>query len=142
MADIVTKKNRSELMARVRSKDTGPEIAVRSALHGLGYRFRLHRKDLPGCPDIVLPKYKTAILVHGCFWHQHSGCSKASAPKTNVKFWSEKLRRNIERDEENKLALEKLGWAPIIVWECHLGSVKRAQTIAKEIVAGFNQGIA
>lgn len=107
-------------MARVRSKNTKPEKCVRSALHRLGFRFRLHRRDLPGIPDIVLPKHKTVIFVHGCFWHQHEGCKKATLPKQNAATWAAKLSRNVARDAEVRQALEMLGWQVELVWECEL----------------------
>lgn len=118
--DIMSKEKRSWLMSRIRDRDTKPEKRVRSLLHGMGYRFRLHRKDLPGRPDIVLPKYRTAIFVHGCFWHHHRGCKYAYQPKSRVEFWKEKFRQNVERDSRKKRALRKLGWRVIIVWECEL----------------------
>ncbi|USU08915.1 DNA mismatch endonuclease Vsr [Sphingomonadaceae bacterium OTU29MARTA1] len=105
-------------MARVGQKNTKPEVLVRRALHGLGYRFRLHRGDLPGRPDIVLPKYKTVIFVHGCFWHRHPGCPKASTPKTRAEFWQDKFAANIARDDRNETALRAEGWHVLIVWEC------------------------
>lgn len=119
-ADIFSKEKRSKVMALVKSKHTKPEIMLRSALHKKGYRFRLHRKDLPGKPDIVIPKYNTVIMVNGCFWHQHTGCRKATIPKQNQKFWADKLERNVCRDIEIKTQLEKLGWKVIVVWECEL----------------------
>ena len=105
-------------MSRIRAKDTRPERLVRSLLHSLGYRFRLNRKDLPGRPDIVLPKYRTAIYVHGCFWHRHEGCSLAYTPKSNLEFWSKKFTRNEERDAEVAAALKETGWKQVVVWEC------------------------
>lgn len=117
-SDIYSKEKRSELMSKVKSRDTKPELLVRSWLHRKGFRFRLHRDDLPGRPDLVLPKYKTAIFVHGCFWHQHPGCKKATIPKNNRAFWRKKLTRNIERDKENIQELENQGWKVIIIWEC------------------------
>jgi DNA mismatch endonuclease, patch repair protein len=108
---------RSEIMSNVKSKNTKPEKLVRSLLHKLGYRFRLH-KDLPGHPDIVLSKYKAVIFVHGCFWHQHPGCKKATYPKNNADFWIRKLDTNIERDRRNEMELERLGWKVLVVWEC------------------------
>jgi DNA mismatch endonuclease (patch repair protein) len=96
---VFTPEKRSEVMSRVRSKDTKPELAVRRALHAIGYRFRLHRGDLPDKPDVVVPKYRTALFVHGCFWHRHPGCTKARLPKNNADFWREKLQGNVERDE-------------------------------------------
>ena len=105
-------------MSRIRSNDTAPELVVRSFLHRNGFRFRLHAKTLPGHPDIVLPKYKTVVEVRGCFWHRHLGCSKATTPSSNADFWNAKFKRNVERDRKNILALQKLGWQVIVVWEC------------------------
>ncbi|MDP9440574.1 MAG: very short patch repair endonuclease [Actinomycetota bacterium] len=125
-------------MSRVRSKNTKPELAVRSALHALGYRFRLHRKDLPGKPDVVLPKHRAAVFVHGCFWHQHPGCAKATLPKNNAEFWREKLEGNVARDARNRERLRKLGWRPIVVWECE---VKRdLKKVAGELDSVFRDG--
>ena len=111
---------RSRNMSAIKSKNTKPEIAVRKLLHSLGYRFRLHRKDLPGSPDIVLPKYKTVIFVHGCFWHRHENCKYASTPKTRQEFWEAKFRENINRDKLNQENLSSNGWKIIIVWECEI----------------------
>ena len=111
---------RSKNMAAIKSKNTKPEIAVRKLLHSMGYRFRLHRKDLPGSPDIVLPKYKTVIFVHGCFWHRHKNCKYASTPKTRQEFWEAKFRENINRDKLNQDNLSSNGWKIIIVWECEI----------------------
>jgi len=105
-------------MSRIRSRDTGPERLVRSALHRAGYRFRLHRKGLPGRPDVVLPKHRTAVFVHGCFWHRHKGCRFAYMPKSRVESWHEKFRRNVERDQRSTRELRKLGWKVVTVWEC------------------------
>lgn len=116
--DHLTPKQRSWNMSRIRSKDTKPEIIVRKKLFSLGYRYRLHAKELPGKPDIVLPKYKTAIFVHGCFWHRHQNCKKSTTPIANKEFWREKFRRNVARDRRNKKNLELLGWKVLFVWEC------------------------
>jgi DNA mismatch endonuclease, patch repair protein len=107
-------------MSRVRSKDTGPEMRVRRLAHALGFRFRLHRKDLAGTPDLTFPKHRVALFVHGCFWHRHPGCSKASMPKTRVEFWKDKFQRNEQRDDIVKSSLEALGWRIMIVWECQV----------------------
>jgi DNA mismatch endonuclease (patch repair protein) len=122
--DIVSKKVRSRMMASVGSANTKPEKIVRSILHGLGYRFRLHRKDLPGSPDIVLPKYKKVIFVHGCFWHQHDGCPKSKRPTSRTEFWNKKLDGNIHRDKKNISQLQALGWTVDIIWECQTFDVK------------------
>ena len=107
-------------MSAIKSKNTKPEIKVRKVLHSMGYRFRLHSKDLPGSPDIVLPKYKTVIFVHGCFWHRHENCKYASTPKTRQEFWETKFRENINRDKINQENLSSKGWKIIIVWECEI----------------------
>ena len=111
---------RSRNMSAIKSKNTKPEITVRKLLHSMGYRFRLHRKDLPGSPDIVLPKYKKVIFVHGCFWHRHQNCKYASNPKTRREFWEKKFKENIERDKKTQEKLKNLGWKPNIVWECEV----------------------
>jgi DNA mismatch endonuclease (patch repair protein) len=117
---------RSRNMSAIKSKNTKPEIAVRKLLHSMGYRFRLHRKDLPGSPDIVLPKYKTVIFVHGCFWHRHENCKYATTPKTRKEFWEKKFRENINRDNLNQANLLLRGWKIIIIWECQLkGDIKK-----------------
>lgn len=120
---------RSRIMRAVGQKHTAPEMAVRRILHGLGYRFRVQRRDLPGSPDIVLPKYKTAIFVHGCFWHRHPGCKKATTPKTRVPFWTEKFERNVLRDRQKEAALREMGWQILVVWECESKDVATLATI-------------
>lgn len=109
------------MMAAIRGKDTKPEVIVRRFLHRSGFRFRLHRRDLPGRPDIVLPKYRTVVEVRGCFWHRHEGCPFAYTPKSNRVFWESKLNGNRERDQRNLRELARLGWRAIEVWECELG---------------------
>ena len=106
------------MMAGIGGRNTKPEVLVRRALHGAGFRFRLHRRDLPGSPDIVLPKHVVAIQVHGCFWHRHANCRFATVPASNRAFWTNKFRENVERDLRKKRALQKLGWKVYIVWEC------------------------
>ena len=135
MTDTLTPKKRSWNMSRIRSIDTKPEILLRSLLHRLGFRFRIHRRDLPGRPDIVLPKFRTVILVHGCFWHQHPGCIEATYPKTNTKYWKAKLDGNVERDRRNQCALQKEGWRVLRFWECQLEKdpVGIALHLAKEL---------
>jgi len=114
-------------MARIRGKDTKPELLVRSLLHRMGYRFRLYRKDLPGTPDIVLPRLRTVVFVHGCFWHRHKDCKGTSTPKTHVDFWEAKFKRNVERDSRNRRDLRRLGWRYIVVWECETRNVCRLE---------------
>ena len=111
---------RSKNMSAIKSKNTKPEIEVRKLLHSMGFRFRLHRKDLPGSPDIFLPKFKTVIFVHGCFWHRHENCKYSSTPKTRVQFWKKKFNSNILRDLENQKKIKDIGLRSIIVWECEL----------------------
>ena len=118
MTDTLTRARRSWNMSRIRSRDTQPEKQVRSALHRAGYRFRLHSKKLPGRPDVMLPKYRTVVFVHGCFWHRHNRCRFAYTPKSRVEFWNEKFRGNVERDRRNARELRRLGWKVVTVWEC------------------------
>lgn len=120
MADTVSKSVRSRIMSSVKQRNTKPEMIVRSLLHRLGYRFRLHRKDLPGSPDIVLPKFRTAIFVHGCFWHQHKNCKKSRRPSSNQEYWNTKLDENISRDKRKEKELSKLGWRVVTVWQCEI----------------------
>jgi len=115
--DTVSQEKRSEIMAAVKSENTRPEIRVRSKLHRMGYRFRLHGKELDGKPDIVLKKLKTAIFVHGCFWHRHD-CKKATMPSSNFEYWEAKFKRNIERFSKIRASLQKEGWRVLVVWEC------------------------
>lgn len=139
--DIFTPEKRSRIMACIRSKNTKPELYIRSLLHGLGYRFRLHRKDLPGTPDLVLTKYKTIIFVHGCFWHQHEGCVGSGLPKTNHSFWESKLLKNKLRDEKNIEKLEALGWNVVTVWECETKVRNRQKLVEKLINAIENKNV-
>ncbi|MES0075780.1 DNA mismatch endonuclease Vsr [Mesorhizobium sp. M0058] len=118
--DTLTPKERSRRMSLIRSKDTKPEVQLRSMLHAEGYRFRLHRRDLPGAPDIVFPSRRKAILVHGCFWHAHEGCKTANIPKTRTDYWQLKFARNKARDMENESRLHHLGWQTLVVWECEI----------------------
>lgn len=129
--DHLSVEKRSWNMSRIRSKDTIPEMHVRSALHRAGYRFRLHVKDLPGKPDIVMPKYKTVIFVHGCFWHRHKGCSRAATPSTNQEYWKQKFKRNVERDKREQAELKKLGWKVIVVWECKVDDFAKIKSMIK-----------
>lgn len=120
--DSLTPEQRSERMSRVRGKNTKPELVVRSLVHGLGYRFRLHRRDLPGCPDLVFPARRKVICVHGCFWHQHSdpNCKLARMPKSRLEFWGGKLSANRERDMSKMAELKALGWDALVIWECEI----------------------
>ena len=118
MADIVDSKRRSELMAGVRSRNTTPELVVRRIAHRMGLRFRLHRKDLPGCPDLVFPKHRLVVFVHGCFWHRHEGCRHASIPKSRTDFWMTKFAANVARDRRQEAALQALGWRVLVIWGC------------------------
>lgn len=129
MADIVDKATRSRMMSRIRSKDTKPEMIVRRMLHGMGYRYRLHAKDLPGKPDIVFRSRKVAIFVHGCFWHNHQdpNCKRAKMPASRQEFWKPKLDANRDRDTRNAQQLEALGWTVLTVWECELAEFQLVQ---------------
>ncbi|MCY7345719.1 MAG: DNA mismatch endonuclease Vsr [Pyrinomonadaceae bacterium] len=118
MADHISPEKRSWNMRQIKSRDTAPEIAVRQILHKHNYRFRLNKRDLPGIPDIVLPKHKMIIFVHGCFWHRHIGCRRSNVPASKTDFWLEKFRRTVDRDKANQLKLKELGWNVRIVWEC------------------------
>lgn len=120
---------RSWNMSQIRSKDTKPERIVRSLLHSLGFRFRLHNKALPGKPDLTLKKYKTVIFVNGCFWHHHKNCKRATFPKTNKDYWVPKIKRNIQRDKDNARKLKKMGWRVIIVWECQVLKIDELEHI-------------
>ena len=124
---------RSYLMARVRGKNTKPELIVRSAAHSLGFRFRLHKRGLPGTPDIVFAGRRKVIFVHGCFWHRHKDCPKASTPKTRIDFWKDKFRANVTRDQKSVQKLEKDGWKVLTVWECQVRDTDQL----KEILKGF-----
>ena len=119
MADMFSPEKRSALMARIHSADTSPELSLRRLIHGLGYRFRVHRTDLPGKPDIVMAKHRLIIFMHGCFWHGHK-CLEGRRPGSNTAYWNRKLDRNMSRDKENLTALRRLGWRCSIVWECQL----------------------
>ena len=136
MTDIFDRKKRSEIMSRVRGRDTEPEMIVRKIAHGLGFRFRLHRRDLPGSPDLLFPRYRAVIMVHGCFWHRHPGCKYASSPKTRVRFWEDKFEGNVVRDRRNEGALDELGWRVMVIWECE---TRDREAVAERIV-GFLRG--
>ena len=129
-------KERSKNMAAIKSKNTNPEIKVRKLLHSLGYRFRLHKKELLGSPDIVLKKYKTVVFVHGCFWHRHKECKYATNPKTREEFWNKKFLSNIERDIKVRERIKAAGWKSIVVWECEL---KDIQKLKKRLIPLFDK---
>jgi len=131
LADVVTPETRSRMMAGIRGKDTKPEMLVRRVLFAEGLRFRLHRRDLPGAPDIALPGKKVAIFVHGCFWHRHEGCGYAKMPATRPEFWKAKLEGNAERDERAIQALRAMGWRVLIVWECAIRDKEKLSTLPK-----------
>ena len=126
---------RSRNMSAIKSKNTKPEIKVRKVLHSMGYRFRLHSKDLPGSPDIVLPKYKTVIFVHGCFWHRHENCKYASTPKTRKEFWNKKFTENKKRDLEIQEKIKILDWRSVVIWECE---TKNIENLRDKIIDVFS----
>ena len=132
MADKLSKRRRSQNMAAIRSKNTKPEMIVRRIVYNFGYRYRLHRKDLPGKPDLVFGPRRAVIFVHGCFWHLHpkAGCLDARKPKSNKTYWLPKLKRNVERDAHNLEALQRLGWRVLVIWDCE---TKNAQCVARTI---------
>ena len=131
MADVHNKATRSYNMSRIKGKNTKPEMLVRKFLHAKGYRYKLHDKNLPGKPDIVLPKYNTIIFVHGCFWHGHANCKYFVVPKTRTQWWTNKINRNKANDEKAVKALRKDGWNAIVVWECGLKAAKVERTLAR-----------
>ena len=120
MTDTLTIAERSRLMAKIKGKNTAPERAVRSLLHRAGYRFRIHVRGLPGTPDVVLPKYRAVVFIHGCFWHRHRNCKIATMPQSHKKFWSEKFARNVANDARHRRKLRRLGWRVVTVWSCQL----------------------
>lgn len=132
MADNLTPKERSERMSRVRGKDTKPEMRLRRLVHGMGFRYRLHAKKLPGKPDMVFASRRAVIFMHGCFWHRHEGCRLARMPKSKIDFWEEKLETNRHRDLENQERLRELGWRVLVIWECELkdldGTARRVRS--------------
>ncbi|MBU1377071.1 MAG: DNA mismatch endonuclease Vsr [Alphaproteobacteria bacterium] len=137
--DIVDPERRSRMMSRIRGKNTAPELAVRRLAHRLGFRFRLHRRDLPGSPDLVFPGRRKVVFVHGCYWHRHPGCRLAYQPKSNIDFWQAKFARNVERDAEAVAQLERQGWSPLIIWECES---RDAGTVAARLRAHLGEGTA
>jgi DNA mismatch endonuclease, patch repair protein len=128
--DRLTPERRSALMAKVRGKDTAPEMIVRRLLHSMGFRYRLHRRSLPGAPDIVFPSRKKVIWIHGCYWHHHGGCRLATVPKTNRKFWIAKFKKNVARDKSNANSIAALGWKSLTIWQCEL---KQQRTVVRRL---------
>jgi DNA mismatch endonuclease (patch repair protein) len=139
MVDTISPEYRSEIMGRVRAKDTKPEMIVRRMLHATGYRYRLHARDLPGKPDLVFPARRKVVFINGCFWHRHRDCALSRLPKSRTEYWTEKLERNRERDERNVAALRKLGWEVLTVWECE---VRDPATLMPRVVAFLEQRLA
>lgn len=133
MADNHSVAVRSYNMSRIRSKNTKPELMVRKYLHAFGFRYRLHDRSLPGKPDLVLPKYKTAVFVHGCFWHSHQNCRYAVMPKSNTEYWTKKISGNVTRDQGVSVKLSELGWKQIVLWECDLRKLNFESTMLKLI---------
>jgi DNA mismatch endonuclease (patch repair protein) len=140
MVDIVSPEKRSSMMSGIRGKDTKPEIIIRCLLHQFGYRFRLHRKDLPGRPDIVLPKWRTVIFVNGCYWHGHEDCHLFRPPKTRTEFWTNKIENNQARDQRNHTALEDAGWKVLVIWECAVS--KKLSLTAEQLEAAIAAALA
>jgi DNA mismatch endonuclease (patch repair protein) len=141
MADVFTPEKRSEVMSRIRGRDTKPELALRSMLHRLGYRFTVNgpkNRSLPGKPDIVLPKYKTVVFVHGCFWHGHQGCPYFKMPQTRTEWWTAKIEGNRSRDRRNENAISAMGWRVIVVWECRIRNRATAAALQNEMQTWFD----
>ncbi len=135
--DTVSKKKRSEIMSRIRGRDTAPEMIVRRVAHRMGYRFRLHVRGMPGSPDLVFPSRRKAIFVHGCFWHRHKSCRHSSMPSTRVEFWRAKLRGNVVRDRRNVRQLENDSWRVLVIWECQ---VESRDWLSRQLVAFLEKG--
>ena len=129
--DRITKERRSRNMARIGAKNTGPELVVRRMLHQFGYRFRLHAPFLPGKPDVAFSRRRKVVLVHGCFWHRHTGCPRARLPASRVDFWTDKFARNVERDKRVEAALRDLGWTALVIWECE---TKQPETLGERLM--------
>ena len=132
MTDTVDRQTRSRIMSRIKSSNTKPEIRLRKALHSKGFRYHINDRKLPVSPDIVLPKWKVAIMVHGCFWHRHQGCPKSTMPSTNVEFWERKFNSNVHRDATSIEKLRKAGWRTLVVWECAIGKIVEDKVLDRE----------
>ena len=135
MVDRISSERRSWNMSRIRGANTKPELLVRKAAHALGLRFRIQRRDLPGRPDVVFPKHRLVLFVHGCFWHRHEGCKKATTPSTRTAFWQEKFDANVARDKRAVGELENLGWSVAVAWECQIGDFASAELTVRSIFA-------
>jgi len=138
MVDKFSKHKRSEIMSHIKSKNTKPEITVRKIIYSLGYRYRLHRKDLPGKPDLAFIKKKKVIFINGCFWHGHSGCKKSALPDTNYEFWNNKIKNNVNRDTLNYQRLKDMGWKYLVIWQCELKNDK-PENIKSKIIHFLNE---
>lgn len=139
MVDTLTPEERSERMSRVRARDTKPEMKLRRLIHGMGFRYLLHRRDLPGKPDLVFPGRRSIIFMHGCFWHRHEGCGLARLPKSKRAFWSAKLEANKERDQKNISTLEAAGWRVLVIWECQLRDEGGVREVVKEFLTNYKR---
>ncbi|WP_458391732.1 very short patch repair endonuclease [Rhizobium laguerreae] len=140
MVDRISPERRSQNMARIKGHNTAPELRVRKLLHRLGYRFRLHSKDLPGTPDIVLAKHRSVIFVHGCFWHRHPGCRLSYMPKSRLDFWSKKFQANVKRDQEAIDLLQSVGWRVLVLWECETKDDRVTEKAIHQFLSGcFNE---
>lgn len=138
MMDTLSPAERSERMAKIRCKDSNPEMKLRRLVHGMGFRYRLHSKNLPGKPDIVFSRRRAVIFMHGCFWHRHEGCALARLPKSRVDFWKKKLEANKQRDQNNQELLESRGWRVLVVWECQLNDTTEISRIVREFLSDGN----
>ncbi len=137
--DTLSKEERSERMSRVRSKNSAAEMRLRRLIHGMGFRYRLHVRSLPGTPDLVFPSRRAVIFMHGCFWHRHDNCHLARLPKSRMDFWGQKLEANKQRDRKNEELLRKLGWRVLVVWECQMKDIDTVSAIVKEFLT--SQGV-
>lgn len=131
MSDVFSRKKRSWIMARISGSNTKPELVVRKILYDLGFRYRLNVRKLPGTPDIVISKYNKVVFVHGCFWHGHKGCKRSKRPTTNIAFWNRKIDENIDRDKKSLKELRRLGWKPLVIWECQ---TKKPESLEKRLI--------
>jgi DNA mismatch endonuclease (patch repair protein) len=138
--DTICSSKRSAIMARIKERNTAPEMRVRRAAHRLGFRFRLHRRDLPGAPDLVFPRLRQVLFVHGCFWHQHAGCRRTHAPKSRLEYWQPKLANNVQRDRIHILELQKLGWTARVIWECETNPPELLNSRIVSLLTNRNSG--